>query len=62
VSFLQALSELVTDADLAKGSLYPPLNSIKDCSVKIAAKITDHAYKEGMCCFNLYKTVGPAAW
>ncbi|XP_065339151.1 NADP-dependent malic enzyme-like isoform X2 [Cloeon dipterum] len=44
----QALSELVTDGDLAKGSLYPPLNSIKDCSLKIAAKIVDYAYAKGL--------------
>jgi len=51
----QALSELVTEQDLAKGSLYPPLNSIKECSLKIAAKITDHAYSKGKFSFNFVK-------
>ncbi|KAJ8980795.1 hypothetical protein NQ317_004797 [Molorchus minor] len=36
----------VSDEDLAKGSLYPPLSSIKDCSMQIACNILEHAYQE----------------
>lgn len=41
----QALAEIVSDDDLEHGSLYPPLEQIQDCSVKIAKKIVEHAYK-----------------
>ncbi|KAJ8682861.1 hypothetical protein QAD02_018653 [Eretmocerus hayati] len=50
-SFLQAattLASLVTDADLEKGTLYPPLNSIQNCSIKIAVKVMDYAYTKGL--------------
>ncbi|XP_074041194.1 NADP-dependent malic enzyme b, mitochondrial [Leptinotarsa decemlineata] len=36
----------VSEEDLAKGSLYPPLNLIKECSMQIACKILDYAYEE----------------
>ncbi|XP_075976364.1 NADP-dependent malic enzyme isoform X2 [Anticarsia gemmatalis] len=41
----EALAEIVSDADLESGSLYPPLAHIQNCSVKIAKKIVEHAYK-----------------
>lgn len=44
----QSLAELVTDDDLAMGSLYPPLQNITSCSIKIAEKILHYAYKNGM--------------
>lgn len=46
-SIAQALSTRVTEADLAEGRLYPPLSTIRECSVAIAAYIAEHAYKTG---------------
>ncbi|XP_022122943.2 NADP-dependent malic enzyme isoform X2 [Pieris rapae] len=43
----EALAEIVSDDDLGQGSLYPPLKDIQNCSVKIAKKIVEHAYKTG---------------
>ncbi|XP_058791867.1 NADP-dependent malic enzyme-like isoform X2 [Phymastichus coffea] len=50
-TFLQAastLAELVTDADLEKGTLYPPLKDIQKCSIKIATKLMDYAYAQSL--------------
>lgn len=44
----QTLAEICSDEDLAKGSLYPPLSKITECSVKIAVKIVESAYKKGI--------------
>ncbi|XP_050666864.1 NADP-dependent malic enzyme isoform X2 [Leptidea sinapis] len=43
----EALAEIVTQENLDQGGLYPPLEDIQDCSVKIAKKIVEHAYKTG---------------
>ncbi|CAB0037392.1 unnamed protein product [Trichogramma brassicae] len=50
-SFLQAaqtLAELVTDEDLERGTLYPPLKDIQMCSIKIAVKLMDYAYANSL--------------
>jgi len=44
----EALADLVTDEDLALGRMYPPLSKIKNVSIKIATKVAQEAYKEGM--------------
>lgn len=35
----QTLAHQVTEKDLAEGRLYPPLSSIRDVSLKLAAKV-----------------------
>merc|ERR1712110_569440 len=44
----EGLSNLVTEEDLALGRMYPPLSKIKKVSTKIATKVAEEAYKEGM--------------
>ncbi|KAM4569006.1 NADP-dependent malic enzyme [Fundulus diaphanus] len=44
----EALANLVTEKDLEEGRLYPPLNSIREVSLKLAAKIMDYAYEHKM--------------
>lgn len=49
--FLIAARELaasVRDEDLAVGSLYPPLDAIREVSLRIAIGITKYAYCKGM--------------
>lgn len=41
-----ALADIVTDADLESGNLYPPLNDIRKCSLKIAIKVMEYAYQQ----------------
>lgn len=38
----------MTDADLAKGSLYPPLEDIQKCSIEIAEKVMQYAYDHNL--------------
>lgn len=53
--FLIAARELaasVRDEDLEVGSLYPPLDTIREVSLRIAIGITKYAYCEGMSFFR----------
>jgi malate dehydrogenase (oxaloacetate-decarboxylating)(NADP+) len=43
-----ALAERVTAADLAHGSLYPPLAAVREVSARIAAAVARVAYEEGL--------------
>ncbi|XP_015110034.1 NADP-dependent malic enzyme isoform X2 [Diachasma alloeum] len=43
-----ALADIVTDADLDSGNLYPPLQDIQKCSTKIAVEVMAYAYRESL--------------
>ncbi|PNF21946.1 NADP-dependent malic enzyme [Cryptotermes secundus] len=43
----QTLADHVDEGDIKKGSLYPPLRMIRECSVKIATRIAQYAYEKG---------------
>uniref|UniRef100_A0A8C3DIX5 Malic enzyme n=1 Tax=Corvus moneduloides TaxID=1196302 RepID=A0A8C3DIX5_CORMO len=44
----EVIAAEVTEQNLAEGRLYPPLDSIREVSLKIAVKIVDWAYKHGL--------------
>ncbi|KAM6291956.1 NADP-dependent malic enzyme, mitochondrial isoform 1-T1 [Porphyrio hochstetteri] len=44
----ESIAAEVTEQNLAEGRLYPPLDSIREVSLKIAVKIVDWAYKNGL--------------
>jgi len=44
----RTLSGLVTDGDLARGTLYPPLDYIRDASLEIAVAVASLAVKQGI--------------
>lgn len=44
----EKLADICSTEDLAKGSLYPPLSAITECSIQIAVKVMEYAYKEGL--------------
>jgi malate dehydrogenase (oxaloacetate-decarboxylating)(NADP+) len=48
MSAAHALAQLVTEADLAQGSLYPALPRIREVSAHIAAEVARVAYRRGL--------------
>ena len=44
----RTLATCVSDADLAQGSLYPPLRGVREVSAKIAAAVAEVAFKRGL--------------
>merc|ERR1711872_1212339 len=47
LSSAEALADMVSEKDLEVGRLYPPLENIREISVKIATKIAEEAYDDG---------------
>lgn len=43
----ETIAKHVTDEDIQKGSLYPPLELIRECSFDIAIGISKYAYAKG---------------
>jgi len=43
-----ALANEVSEGDLAKGSLYPPLSSIRSVSLRIAERLAEKAFDQGL--------------
>ena len=48
LSAAKILAGQVTDADLSQGSIYPPLNAIRDVSLNIAVGVAEIAYEKGL--------------
>ncbi|MGR3913357.1 MAG: NAD-dependent malic enzyme [Gammaproteobacteria bacterium] len=44
----RALSASVREEDLARGSLYPPLEKIREVSLAIATQVAEHAWQNGL--------------
>ena len=46
--FLQTLANLVTDAHLEEGRVYPPLQQIQQVSLKIATELGKYVYEHDL--------------
>lgn len=48
MNFIPRVANHVTDDDINRGSLYPPLSSIRGLSFEIAIQIANYAYSKGL--------------
>ncbi|UPT76062.1 MAG: NAD-dependent malic enzyme [Elusimicrobiota bacterium] len=46
----RALAKLVTEEDLAKGALFPPLTKVREISARIAEAVSEVCYARGLAC------------
>lgn len=44
----QALADMISEDDLANGTMYPPLGNIRSASLKIAVAVAERAYEKGL--------------
>jgi malate dehydrogenase (oxaloacetate-decarboxylating)(NADP+) len=44
----RALADMVSDEDIARGSLYPPLTSLREISLTIAVRVAERAWELGL--------------
>lgn len=44
----QTLAEMVSEANLEEGRLYPPLSTVREVSTKLATRIVEYAYEKGL--------------
>jgi malate dehydrogenase (oxaloacetate-decarboxylating)(NADP+) len=44
----RTLAQCTGEDDLAQGSLYPPLNRVREVSARIAAAVAEVAYRDGL--------------
>lgn len=62
----KTLANLVSESDLANGSLYPPLSQVRELSAHIAVAVADYCFKNGLAQVerpaDLDKTVREAMW
>ena len=62
----KTLANLVSESDLANGSLYPPLSQVRELSADIAVAVADYCFKNGLAQVerpaDLDKAVREAMW
>lgn len=62
----KTLANLVSESDLANGSLYPPLSQVRELSAHIAVAVADYCFKNGLTQVerpaDLDKAVREAMW
>ena len=62
----KTLANLVSESDLANGSLYPPLSQVRELSAQIAVAVADYCFKNGLAQVerpaDLDKAVREAMW
>lgn len=62
----KTLANLVSESDLANGSLYPPLSQVRELSAHIAVAVADYCFKNGLVQVerpaDLDKAVREAMW